>query len=116
MSLIPCKKDSFIIPDKGEEFFLEWKHNLSHGSKPMILSKDSVSRMDEIHDIAINAARAVGIKFCSVDIVQDCEEKFLVLEINSGIMMDTFITAGKEQREIAKSIYKDAIIGSFMIR
>jgi glutathione synthase/RimK-type ligase-like ATP-grasp enzyme len=99
------------IPSIGEQVPIEWRHNLGHGAEPIIMTDDL--RMPEIHDMALRACLAVGIRFCSVDIIEDEKDgKLMVLEINAGVMMDSFITAGDTQRNIAKSIYTDAIISS----
>jgi len=103
-----------VVPKQGHEFPLEWRHNLGHGSRADILPPND-SRMEEIHSIALQTIRAIGIKFCSVDIVEDMNGSLSVLEVNSGVMMDSFIRGGLAEKEMAKKIYKDAIFSSFSL-
>lgn len=86
---------------------LSWKHNLGKGAKPYIVT-DSKLR-DNLIEIAINAAKVININFASVDIVE-YNNKLFVMEINSGVMMEFFAKESIENYDIAKSIYKKAII------
>lgn len=47
------------------------------------------------------------------DIVKTTQNKFLIMEINSGVMMDNFINQHSNGYAIAKDIYKCAILNMF---
>ena len=96
---------------ENEIYEYDWKFNLSRGSKMFrdITSKD----YETISSIALDTALKVGLNFGSVDIIKTKDEKFYIMEINSGVMMDNFIKQDKNGYNIAKSIYKEAIVSMF---
>ena len=55
----------------------------------------------------------INIRFASIDIIQTKDNKFLVLEVNSGVMMENFIKQMNNGYEIAENIYKKAILKMF---
>ena len=91
------------VPESSTEIPIEWRHNLGLGSTADIYCNAQVS------SLALAAAQALNVKFCSVDVVEFVDGTFSVLEINSGVMMDSFISANSENRTIAKEIYAEAI-------
>ncbi len=97
------------IPKKGEEVPLEWRHNLGHGATPVLITDPD----ERLCELAIAAVKVLGIRFCSVDIIETDDGKLSVLEVNSGVMMDTLLSfTDSRYRKIAKSIYTDAILSS----
>jgi glutathione synthase/RimK-type ligase-like ATP-grasp enzyme len=82
---------------------LNWRHNLDSGSQPVLLQSG------EIHDtcvaLAIKAASMIGIRFASVDVVQ-VDGRWLVLEINSGVMMESL---GRLHPELVTAAYEAAL-------
>ncbi|MBR0692011.1 RimK-like protein [Bradyrhizobium lablabi] len=73
-----------ILP-AGERRILNWRHNLDSGAEPALLT-DGAMR-DACVALAIRAARAIGIRFASIDVVR-AEERWQILEINSGVKME----------------------------
>jgi glutathione synthase/RimK-type ligase-like ATP-grasp enzyme len=73
-----------ILPH-GERRVLNWRHNLDSGAQPTLLSHGEVK--DACTELAIRAAKAVDIRFASVDVVK-ADGGWRVLEINSGVMME----------------------------
>ena len=55
--------------------------------------------------LAVRAARAIGIRFASVDIVH-VADAWKVLEINSGVMMETL---GRHHPELVHAAYTAAL-------
>ncbi len=94
------------IPVINEKVDLQWKHNLGILAKPIIITDEQLKGI--LSNIARNACSAINIRFASVDIIKT-EEGFKVLEINSGVMMETFSRASEENYTIAKEIYQKAI-------
>eukprot|EP01130_Rhizamoeba_saxonica_P008863 TRINITY_DN3590_c0_g1_i2.p1 TRINITY_DN3590_c0_g1~~TRINITY_DN3590_c0_g1_i2.p1 ORF type:complete len:162 (-),score=48.04 TRINITY_DN3590_c0_g1_i2:37-522(-) len=101
-----------ILPE-GETQVLKFKHNLGQGSQPFLLSEEN-EVYPLLQSIAERAVEAVGIDFCSVDIVSimdNEEEPLQVLEINSGVMFNVFLTP--EYREMIVGLMQEAIEAMF---
>ena len=94
------------VLESGQRYALNWKHNLGQGAAPEIVQDTAL--MARLSDLALKAVKAVGITFASVDIIQ-VKNQMMVLEINSGIMMDHFSQTSDAHYQMAKSIYREAI-------
>jgi glutathione synthase/RimK-type ligase-like ATP-grasp enzyme len=81
----------------------DWRHNLEFGAQPVLLEQGDAR--DACVALAIRAARAIGIRFASVDIVRVGAE-WRVLEINSGVMMEML---GKHRPELVHATYGAAL-------
>jgi tetrahydromethanopterin:alpha-L-glutamate ligase len=58
-----------------------WLHNVAQGAKcEKIMNKNAEK---DVLEIAINAAKALDIAYCGVDVIRDADGKLLVLEVNS---------------------------------
>jgi hypothetical protein len=105
---------SFNIPDEdylkvlnsGKKYYLNWKHNLGKGANPEIVQNEEL--IERLSDLALRAAQAVNVHFASIDIIET-NNQYLVLEINSGVMMEHFSQVNDSNYQIAKRIYKEAI-------
>ena len=100
------------VVDAGVAIPIQWRHNLGLGqsSIDMDIDPDVLSRLT---DIAMRATRVLGIRFCSVDIAELLpSNELIVVEVNSGVMMDNFIT-DNTRRSYAKSLYRDALMLGF---
>ena len=100
------------IPKLKEEVTVSWKHNLSSGAKPLLIDEKDVF-IDRIKDIAIKSAKAINIKFASVDIAVTSNNEILVMEINSSVCMNKFTELIPDGYNIAKEVYRKAIIQMF---
>ena len=91
------------IPKKGEKVFLRRNANISTGG----IGKDVSDKVNqELKDIAIKAAKIIGLKITGVDIIYNPEdEKGYLLELNDcpGIDIHYFPVLGKS-REVATDI------------
>lgn len=94
------------IPKSGEKIPLNWKHNLGQGAQPEVITDPLI--VTPLSSLAIKAAQAVNVHFASVDIICTGGE-FKVLEINSGIMMESFARMNSQNYQQAKSIYYEAL-------
>lgn len=94
------------IPKFGEEIEYEWRFNLSKGAK--IADVD-----DEEKNILMSIVRkiveVINVKFVSIDIVRLANNKYMVMEINSGVMMENLIKLQEDGTKIAKVLYGEAI-------
>jgi glutathione synthase/RimK-type ligase-like ATP-grasp enzyme len=86
-----------------KERISDWRHNLDFGARPILLEPGEAR--DACVGIALTAARAIGIRFASVDIVS-VEGGWKVLEINSGVMMEAL---GKLHSELVYAAYDAAL-------
>ena len=104
---ITANYDMLKVLDKGECIELSWKHNLGQGSKAIIVEENEIDeRVKEIIQMVVNK---LNIRFASIDIIESNNE-YRVLEINSGVMMEHFSQQDEESYNIAKTIYKEAIL------
>ncbi len=99
------------ILKKGERFSYGWKFNLSAGSLPSF----DIDEMDKkiILDIVSRIIENISVGFCSIDIIKTIGSQYLVMEINSGVMMKNFMMNSDENYNIAKNIYTKAILKMF---
>ena len=104
--LVPGEAELSKVPKKGEKYLLNWKHNLGQGASALTLDIDSLD--EELTSLVQKTAKALGIRFASIDMIKT-DEGWKVLEVNAGVMMEHFASSGKEQYQIAKEIYRDAI-------
>ena len=100
------------VVDAGVMVPIQWRHNLGLGQSNIDLDIDPQT-MKHLSDIAIRVTRVLGIRFCSVDIAELLPHNdLIVVEVNSGVMMDSFIS-DSSRRSHAKAVYKDALILGF---
>jgi glutathione synthase/RimK-type ligase-like ATP-grasp enzyme len=97
-------RDDFeaILPP-GERRVLNWRHNLDAGARPVLLEQGAAR--EACVALARRAAKAIGIRFASVDIVR-VGGAWKVLEINSGVRMEAL---GKLHPELVDAAYGAAL-------
>lgn len=100
-------KDDFVL-SKGEEYVYSWQHNLSRGATIDLNVQDK----DIIGSLAKKTADVLNLSFGSVDIIKTNGE-YLVLECNSGVMMSNLMKILPNGKDIARDIYKKAIMKMF---
>ena len=98
------------VLNKDEVYEYDWRFNLSRGANFYYI-KDEVIK-EKLYDIVNKILEKLDIKMASIDIVE-VNGKFMVLEINSGIMMDNFIMLDSNGKCIAKDLYTKAIFEMF---
>lgn len=103
--------DLNYIPKENERIEVSWKHNLSRGALPVSIEDKGLEK--ELEELAIKAAKTIGISFATVDIVHTKEDGLLVMEINSSVCMDKFSEKYENGYEIAKNVFKKAISKMF---
>jgi hypothetical protein len=82
-----------LILPTGQWRLLNWRHNLDSGAHPTLLNEGKIR--EACVEIAIRAAKAIDIRFASIDVVR-VEGAWQVLEINSGVMMEALSKAHPE--------------------
>lgn len=108
-SLFNNKDDQ--IPPCGEKVIIGWKFNLSQGAKSNQIVSPTV--LETVQELSIKAACAIHINFSSVDIIETFSGEFLVMEINSGVVLNQFIEDNPKNYAIAKNIYRKAVLSMF---
>jgi len=98
-----------IILEDGKLYEYNWKFNLSTGAKASfdIESYDK----EEIEKIVKDIIDKIDLRFVSIDIIKTNNE-FLVLEINSGVMMENLINMVDDVK-VVENIYEKAILLMF---
>lgn len=99
--------DMESVPKKDEIVYISWKFNLSGGATPTILEKGE--EYDTVKELAIKAAKAVNIKFATIDVIKLKDGTFKIMEINSGVCGSLFIAQTEEGYDLIKNIYSEAI-------
>lgn len=92
---------------KDEKYVYSWQHNLSRGSIPFE-EKNEVLK-DNIQSLALKAFNLLNLRFASVDIIELESGEILILEINSGVMIDKYAKCMKNGEDDCKKIYSKAI-------
>ena len=92
-----------VVVPKGQRRVLSWRHNLDAGAKPVLIADGEIRAT--CAKLAIDAARAIGITFASIDLVR-VDGAWKVLEINSGVMMEAL---GKLSPELVQTTYDAAL-------
>jgi glutathione synthase/RimK-type ligase-like ATP-grasp enzyme len=91
------------IPPPGQRRVLNWRHNLDSGARPTLLAQGKVR--DACVEMAIRAAKAIDIRFASIDVIK-VNGAWQVLEINSGVMMEAL---SKLHPELVYAAYNSAL-------
>ena len=99
-----------ILNDK-EKFEYNWKFNLSQGSIAKMVENKSLE--EKLIQIAKDVCNNINLRFGSIDIVETINGKLLVLEANSGVMIDNYIKLNPNEYNLVKEIYKEAIESLF---
>lgn len=99
------------VLNKNELYEYNWQFNLSKGAVPYFV-KDEVIR-EHVESLALKAAKLLNLKFASIDIIELETGELLILEANSGVMMENFIHYFENGPKIAYSIYEKAVEAMF---
>lgn len=63
----------------------------------------------KISFLAKKVAKEINVRFCSIDIILDSNNRLYLMEANSGVMLDNFMNIHPNGISIAKFIYGSAI-------
>ena len=95
------------IPRLNEKITLNYQFNLSNGA--LMFTNINKELKEKIVNLAKKVSKELNITFGSIDIFETYNNELLVLEANSGVMMNNFIKQEKNGYHEAYSLYKDAI-------
>lgn len=99
------------ILKEGKVYEYGWQHNLSKGAIPFYPEDNEIKK--KVQSLALKVSKKLGLQFASVDIIELDNGEIMVLEVNSGVMMENFASIMNNGREIVKDIYRDAILDLF---
>lgn len=103
-TLSPSVLDQIILHRVSR--VVSWKHNLSKGATAQYVPEPP----QEVTTLALQAATALGLTLCSVDMLYDItNNSWKVLEVNSGVSLNKCLPYIPEGREKAKEIYRKAM-------
>ena len=107
---IDIENGDYVLP-KNKKYQYDWRFNLCNGAVASFDIDDDV--LDNINEIVSKITSLFDIKFCSVDIIKTIDNKYYVLEINSGVMMSHLLNENPDYRKTIKDIYTEAILMHF---
>lgn len=87
------------VPIENQKIELSWKHNLGQGAEPEIVTDQEL--LTALSDLAKKCVVALNLGFVSIDIIET-NGKLLVLEINSGVMVEKFAKSSEANYILAK--------------
>lgn len=96
------------VAGKDETLAFGWRHNLGHGSTADIIDPETAEH-NTAAKLALRAARAVNLRFGSVDIAETSDGATTVMEVNAGVMLEHFGQGSTERKTQALSIYRRAL-------
>ena len=96
---------------KDEKFIYDFKYNLSKGS---IITEDIDKETKSIiSKMAKDVSKKINLGFGSIDIIKTIDNKYYVLEINSGVMIENYIKLTSDGVKKAKKVYEEAVLEMF---
>ena len=106
-------KNPNYIPKLNEIIEIDFRFNLSCGAR--LFTEIDTELKNRIMEIATLVTKKLDISFASVDVIYTKDNKLLVLEANSGVMMDNYIKQCNNGYTNAYNVYKEAIKVMFNI-
>jgi glutathione synthase/RimK-type ligase-like ATP-grasp enzyme len=121
LSTIPAEKLSTVLPSmvnefdqsaldsivpQGQRHALNWRHNLDSGAEPVLLEPGATR--EACIQMATEAAKSIQLRFGSVDLVR-VDGTWRILEINSGVMMESLSRLHPDQVDATYSAALDRV-------
>lgn len=103
------QQDLTRISEKGKFYPFQWKHNLGQGAGAQLIAPEEVP---EAVALAKKTAKALQVRFGSFDVIRTAEG-MMILEVNTGVMMENLAGMGEEYYQLVKSVYTEAVEKSF---
>ncbi len=99
------------ILNPNETYEYNWQFNLSKGAIPFWVEDEIIQ--NKVETLALKTAKILNLNFASIDIIELKTGEFLILEANSGVMMENFIRFFENGEQVAYSIYEKAVEAMF---
>ena len=97
----------------AKEKIRSWKHNLTGGGA-IVKEIDFLTNneIEKLHKIAIQAAKALQLTFCTVDVLSTTQG-FKVLEVNASVYLSEYMKTDEHARQRVLEVFKDAFTYKF---
>ena len=66
-----------------------------------------------VSKMAKDVSKKINLGFGSIDIIKTIDNKYYVLEINSGVMIENYIKLTSDGVKKAKKVYEEAVLEMF---
>lgn len=99
-----------LVPELNQRIVIEYRFNLSNGSR--VNKNIDIELKNKLINLAKDVIKYTNLSFGSIDIIKTYDNELLLMEANSGVMMNNYLKQTKD-RDLVKSIYKEAIINMF---
>ena len=95
------------VPKLDEKVIIEYRFNLSNGAR---VNKNIDNELkDKLIKLAKEVINYTNLSFGSIDIIKTNDNELLLMEANSGVMMNNYLKQTGDY-ETVYNIYRDAII------
>lgn len=91
----------------------DWRFNLEHGAKATKVQDENLRA--RLSSLAQKVVAAIGLRFCSVDLIETVAGELLVLEVNSGVMTEHYLEQNPTDYDLVRQIYHDAVRKMFSL-
>lgn len=98
-----------VLP-QGELYSYNWQFNLARGAK--VTTDIPEDKKAILSSIAYDILKVLQAKFVTIDIIET-DDGFKLLEMNSGISINKFMSFSDEYNKIGMDIYEEAILSLF---
>lgn len=99
------------VLNSNETYEYNWQFNLSKGAIPFLVNDEIIK--NKVEALALKTSEILNLHFASIDIIELKTGEFLILEANSGVMMENFIHFFENGKQVAYSIYEKAVEALF---
>ena len=95
------------VPKAGDRVAVQWKHNLGQGAQAVRFDPGA-AQLSASLALARRAFDRLGLRFASIDLVRSAGRD-LVLEANSGVMLEVMARGAANGELLADGIYHRAL-------
>lgn len=85
----------------------DWRFNLNSGARAEKI--EDTELYERLKSLAIKSAKALNLRFCSVDMAELAEHELVIMEVNSGVVTGKYLAQHPEDYGKVKQIYADVL-------
>ena len=102
--------NSDYVPKPNEKIVIDYRFNLSNGARVNKEIDDELK--SKLISISKEVIKLTDLTFGSIDIIKTIDNELLIMEANSGVMMNNYLLQTNDY-DLVKDIYHEAIISMF---
>ena len=102
--------NSDYVPKPNEKIVIDYRFNLSNGARVNKEIDDELK--NKLISISKEVIKLTDLTFGSIDIIKTIDNELLIMEANSGVMMNNYLLQTNDY-DLVKNIYHEAIISMF---